>query len=337
MAVRSMRMFLAQFLASAYGAVGKSALLIVDVQDCFLEGGSLAVPAKHIIPKLNQIRNEKDCLFDVVIRSQDYHPANHISFGSTHGLAAFSHLSGKGGLPLLCEKPSSGLTSQSSCCPAQHIDPESVNCSTQLCPPSDWTWAVNNSAIVASNPACTKCMNNSNACFEQDQAMWTDHCLSTRGGDATFPSNLVVKSSDIVVQKGTNMYVDAYSAFMDNSKFLKTDLDAELQKHGVDTLYVAGIATDVCVKWTVDDALSNRTASYKISVITDASAGLATGSTPTKNHEDALEWMSKQGATLVTTADILAKECMVLTGFAPVNVSPLFVVVMSLVSLALRP
>jgi len=76
--------------------------------------------------------------------------------------------------------------------------------------------------------------------------MWTDHCLQT--GDSTFPPSLVTKPTDIIVQKGTNTYVDAYSAFMDNSGNLKTSLDATLQANAVDTLYVAGIATDVCVK-----------------------------------------------------------------------------------------
>ena len=82
---------------------GKAALLLVDVHDCFLENlttrgepSSLSVPASQVIALINDIRRSKSCLFDLVARSQDYHPAGHISFGSAHSLAPFSHLAGKG-------------------------------------------------------------------------------------------------------------------------------------------------------------------------------------------------------------------------------------------------
>ena len=51
-----------------------TALLVVDVQQCFLPGGSLSVPANHIIPKINDIIDLKSDLFDEVIYSRDYHP-----------------------------------------------------------------------------------------------------------------------------------------------------------------------------------------------------------------------------------------------------------------------
>ncbi|CAB9521281.1 isochorismatase [Seminavis robusta] len=72
----------------------KTALLIVDVQECFMEAagtssgvdGSLSVAdTASIVPLINQLRDETECLFDVVIRSQDFHPPHHISFGPTHG------------------------------------------------------------------------------------------------------------------------------------------------------------------------------------------------------------------------------------------------------------
>ncbi|CAE8635824.1 unnamed protein product [Polarella glacialis] len=268
-------------LASMGAHAGKSALVLVDVQDCFLDNpaltankkaGSLGVNASHIIPVINNIRT-MDCLFDIVVMSQDYHPANHISFGSTHGLAAFSHLGGKGGLPITCIKPTSGSTADAACCPTVFLDKSKVDCSAKLCAPDTWDYTVNNSAFVASNPACTKCKTEPASCFEDVQAMWTDHCEQT--GDSGF-APMTKKATDIVVQKGKNIYVDAYSAFMDNSGNLKTELDATLQKNGIDTLYIAGIATDVCVKWTVRDALKSSTGNYTVHLITDATAGLTT-------------------------------------------------------------
>ncbi|CAJ1326889.1 unnamed protein product [Effrenium voratum] len=127
-------------LLSALARGEKAALLIIDVQDCFLPGGSLAVDkADRILSKISEIYEEKDCLFDFVVRSQDFHPERHISFGSTHHLPPFSDLPGpvglgKGELPVTCVKPSSGQTADASCCPSFYLKPSAFNCSEQLCP-----------------------------------------------------------------------------------------------------------------------------------------------------------------------------------------------------------
>ena len=57
------------------------ALVVVDLQNDFIPGGALGVPegdqvvaiANHAIPK-----------FDLVLATQDWHPANHGSFASQH-------------------------------------------------------------------------------------------------------------------------------------------------------------------------------------------------------------------------------------------------------------
>ncbi|MCY7420717.1 MAG: bifunctional nicotinamidase/pyrazinamidase [Chitinophagaceae bacterium] len=57
------------------------ALIIVDMQNDFLSGGSLAVPAgDEIIPIVNNIQQ----YFDLVVATQDWHPSNHKSFASSH-------------------------------------------------------------------------------------------------------------------------------------------------------------------------------------------------------------------------------------------------------------
>jgi nicotinamidase/pyrazinamidase len=56
-------------------------LLIIDVQNDFLPGGSLEVPkGDEIIRVINRIQDK----FDLVVATQDWHPANHISFASNH-------------------------------------------------------------------------------------------------------------------------------------------------------------------------------------------------------------------------------------------------------------
>jgi nicotinamidase-related amidase len=310
--------------ASVVLGYAKTALLVVDVQDCFLEAactgngtdGSLSVPACEIIPKINQLldtlvfvqdyhppKPERLCSFDEVIFTQDYHPTNHISYGSSHGLAAFAHLGGLGGLPLMCIDPASGLTSDGACCPKFYLQP-SMNCTAELCPPPGWDYAVNNSGIITNNSACTVCAATPAECFEMSQSMWPDHCLQS--GDSGFPPTLYKDPTDTVIQKGTNQFVDAYSAFMDNTQTLKTSLDSMLMGKGINRLYIVGIATDVCVQWTVTDALGNSTANYEVIVVSDATAPVL-GNMAKFNASIAT--MIGAGATVMSTADVLAAEC----------------------------
>ncbi|WP_312076714.1 bifunctional nicotinamidase/pyrazinamidase [Chryseobacterium sp.] len=61
----------------------KKALVIVDVQNDFCEGGSLAVPgAKEIIPYINLLMEENE--YDQIVLTQDWHPADHKSFASNN-------------------------------------------------------------------------------------------------------------------------------------------------------------------------------------------------------------------------------------------------------------
>ena len=59
----------------------KDALLIVDVQRDFLPGGALAVAGgDEVLPGLTRAAE----WFDVVVATQDFHPAAHVSFASAH-------------------------------------------------------------------------------------------------------------------------------------------------------------------------------------------------------------------------------------------------------------
>lgn len=63
------------------------ALLVIDVQNDFCPSGALAVTGgDEIIPPINAVMAE----FDAVILTQDWHPAGHSSFASTHGVAPMS-------------------------------------------------------------------------------------------------------------------------------------------------------------------------------------------------------------------------------------------------------
>ena len=74
------------FAASALAAgkvkpSAKSALIVVDVQNCFLDGGTLAVKGgNEVIPIINKLAAQ----FDNIVVTQDWHTAGHASFASTH-------------------------------------------------------------------------------------------------------------------------------------------------------------------------------------------------------------------------------------------------------------
>src|SRR5436853_1749517 len=79
--------FAMNLLPKAAGAAGKisiddaSALLVIDVQNCFLPGGSLAVKdGEQVIPVINRIAKG----FANVVMTQDWHTPGHISFASVH-------------------------------------------------------------------------------------------------------------------------------------------------------------------------------------------------------------------------------------------------------------
>src|ERR1700735_1988482 len=58
-----------------------SALLVIDVQNCFLPGGSLAVKdGDQVVPVINKLAKG----FTNVVMTQDWHTAGHVSFASSH-------------------------------------------------------------------------------------------------------------------------------------------------------------------------------------------------------------------------------------------------------------
>jgi len=63
------------------GQSGARALLVVDVQNDFCPGGSLAVEeGDQVAPVINRLMP----LFDRVVATQDWHPKDHVSFASSH-------------------------------------------------------------------------------------------------------------------------------------------------------------------------------------------------------------------------------------------------------------
>lgn len=73
-----------------------NALLLVDLQNDFLPGGALAVPqGDDVIPVANRAQRH----FDLIVATQDWHPANHGSFAASHPGRKIGELATLGGLP----------------------------------------------------------------------------------------------------------------------------------------------------------------------------------------------------------------------------------------------
>lgn len=59
----------------------QTALVVVDVQNGFVTGGGLAVPhGEEVVPVINRLAP----LFENAVLTQDWHPAGHASFASSH-------------------------------------------------------------------------------------------------------------------------------------------------------------------------------------------------------------------------------------------------------------
>merc|ERR1719198_1489642 len=80
--------------------------------------------------------------------------------------------------------------------------------------------------------ACEVCVQDPSKCSAMSQTLWPDHCVQGAGDDA-FPPGLVTKDTDVLVRKGTNIDVDSYSGFRNNSKSIKTELPGILENWGV--------------------------------------------------------------------------------------------------------
>ncbi len=131
-----------------------------------------------------------------------------------------------------------------------------------------------------------------------EQILWPDHCVQQTEG-AEFSFDLNTNKISQVFKKGMDPKIDSYSGFYDNGHKKGTGLDAYLKEKGVDTVYIAGLAADVCVRFTALDALQ---LGYNTKVIKDATLAVE----GEKGYQNTLEELEKKGAELVESEKIHA-------------------------------
>jgi len=201
------------------------ALILVDLQNDFLPGGALAVPqGDEVIAVANRLAP----MFDLVMATQDWHPADHGSFAANH----------------LGKAPGDQIR-----------------------------------------------------LGELDQILWPVHCVQETVG-AQFAPSLEQDAIHQVFPKGVDPAVDSYSGFFDNGRKQATGLGDFLKEQGVEQVYVMGLATDYCVKFTALDAVDLGFAVY---LITDGCRGvnLSPG-----DVDQAIKQMQAAGVVLVDSESL---------------------------------
>lgn len=202
------------------------ALILVDLQNDFLPGGALAVPdGDQVIPVANRVQP----LFDVVVASQDWHPADHGSFAASHPGRQ----------------------------PGEQIELEGLS-----------------------------------------QILWPTHCIQESNG-ARLAQGLDSSCIARIFYKGSDPQIDSYSCFYDNGHRRSTGLADYLRDQGVDTVYLLGLATDYCVKFSALDAVAEG---FAVHLILDGCRGI---DLEPGDIERALEEMREVGVAILSSSDLI--------------------------------
>ena len=129
------------------------------------------------------------------------------------------------------------------------------------------------------------------------QVLWPDHCIQNTSG-SEFVEALDTDDIDRVFFKGTDADTDSYSGIFDNGRRKATGLGEYLREGGIRDVYVMGLATDYCVKFTVLDALD---LGFRVHVIEDGCRGVDLNP---GDSARAIEEMRKAGACIVRSDQI---------------------------------
>lgn len=127
--------------------------------------------------------------------------------------------------------------------------------------------------------------------FKQYGGPWPRHCVQNTKG-AEFHPKLKLTKETVILSKGMNPDIDSYSAFQafDSNG---AELFYLLKLFGVNELFIAGLATDYCVKWSCLDALKYG---FKVNLLIDAVKGVNVNK---KDSDEAIEEMKKSGAKVI--------------------------------------
>ncbi|MBX7242216.1 MAG: bifunctional nicotinamidase/pyrazinamidase [Bacteroidia bacterium] len=127
------------------------------------------------------------------------------------------------------------------------------------------------------------------------QILWPVHCVQHTKG-AEFVESLDMSRVNRIFHKGTDKTIDSYSGFFDNGRRGATGMGEFLMNQGVKEVYVVGLATDYCVKYTAMDAVS---LGFKTVLIEDACRGV---NLQPGDVTKAIEEMRRNGVEIVDSS-----------------------------------
>jgi nicotinamidase/pyrazinamidase len=139
--------------------------------------------------------------------------------------------------------------------------------------------------------------------FSERGGPWPPHCVQESKGAALHPA-LNREQIDVVVRKGDNPDLDAYSGFEARDSEGRS-LDEVLRQREVRRIFVGGLATDYCVRATVMDGLK---LGYEVSAITDAIRAV---NVSPDDGKKAIAEMKDAGAKLITSPELLKRTAAV--------------------------
>ncbi len=129
------------------------------------------------------------------------------------------------------------------------------------------------------------------------QVLWPIHCVQETEG-AQFISNLDQSRVKGVFRKGQNPRIDSYSGFFDNDHQSSTGMGEYLREQGVDEVFVVGLATYYCVRFTAADAAE---LGFRTIVISDATRGV---NLMTGDVDRALVALQEQGVRILLSSEL---------------------------------
>ncbi len=130
-----------------------------------------------------------------------------------------------------------------------------------------------------------------------DQIPWPVHCVENTPG-AELSAQLDTGRISKIFTKGTDPEIDSYSGFFDNGHRQATGLSDFLRQQNTNEVYVMGLATDYCVKFTALDALQ---LGFETFLIEDGCRGV---NLQPGDVSHAIEEMRAAGVTIVTSDEL---------------------------------
>lgn len=132
-----------------------------------------------------------------------------------------------------------------------------------------------------------------------DQMLWPAHCIQETTG-AAFAEELDLSKIKKVFVKGIDPEIDSYSGFFDNGHLRSTGLGDYLRDTMVQEVFIVGLATDYCVKYTALDSIAEG---FKTFVVADATKAV---NLKPNDYGDALAEMQRAGVIIMSSEELLS-------------------------------